>query len=115
MKADERDIAIIEKMDAYCRQIEEAHEQFGRNRELFLRSTVYHNAVALCIMQIGELANHLSEDFKNAHPGIPWKAIRGMRNLVAHEYGNLDTTILWETSTEDIVQLQTFCESVLDH
>ncbi len=113
MKADERDLAIIEKILSYCRQIEDAHAQFGRDRDCFFCNTVYHNAVALCIMQIGELTNHISEEFKAAHAGIPWKSIRGMRNLVAHEYGNLDTTIIWETSTEDILQLQSFCETVL--
>ena len=114
MKADERDLAIIEKILSYCRQIEDAHTQFGRDRERFFSNTVYHNAVALCILQIGELTNHISEDFKAAHAGIPWKSIRGMRNLVAHEYGNLDTTIIWETATEDIVQLQRFCETVIN-
>ena len=114
MKTDERDLVMIEKILSYSRQIEEAHTQFGRNQELFCSSTVYHNAVALCVMQIGELTNHISEAFKNTHSAIPWKSIRGMRNLVAHEYGNLDTTILWETSTEDIISLRDFCESVLN-
>ena len=113
MGTDDRDRSLLEKMLTYCRQIEEAHAQFGRDREVFLQSSVYQNAVALCVMQIGELANHLSEEFRREHAGIPWRAIRGMRNLVAHEYGRLDAAILWETATEDIVELGQYCKTVL--
>ncbi|MBQ6119910.1 MAG: DUF86 domain-containing protein [Clostridia bacterium] len=113
MGTDDRDRSVIEKMLTYCRQIEEAHVQFGRDRQVFVENSVYQNAVALCVMQIGELANHLSEEFRREHAGIPWRAIRGMRNLVAHEYGRLDAAILWETATEDIVELGQYCKTVL--
>lgn len=60
-------------------------------------------------MQIGELTNKLSQDFKDNHKEIPWRAIRGMRNLVAHEYGNIDTETVWETAENDTKSLWDFC------
>ncbi|WP_370867115.1 DUF86 domain-containing protein [Anaerotruncus sp. DFI.9.16] len=47
---------------------------------------VYHNPYALCILQIGELARHLSDDFQQTHHTVPWQGIRGLRNIVAHAY-----------------------------
>ncbi|MCH5207101.1 MAG: DUF86 domain-containing protein [Oscillospiraceae bacterium] len=35
---------------------------------------------------------------------------RGLRNVVAHEYGSIDSESLWETVTEDIPQLYEFCK-----
>jgi len=109
MKELNRDKAILEKMLKYCNQIDEAHETYGTSYEIFEKNSVYHNAVCMCLMQIGELANHLSDEFKVKHNQIPWNAIRGMRNIVAHEYGNIDYEIVWETATEEIKVLYEFC------
>ena len=58
-------------------------------------------------------SNHLSEDFKSTHTDIPWTAIRGMRNIVAHEYGNIDFEIVWETASIEIKELYNFCLSII--
>ncbi|MBQ6715202.1 MAG: DUF86 domain-containing protein [Clostridia bacterium] len=49
----------------------------------------------MCILQIGELVNRLSDDFKSNNAHIPWNKIRCMRNYVAHEYGSIDFDIIW--------------------
>ena len=85
MPVSDRDYQILEKIVQYCNEIEHAHKEYHRSFEAFCKSSTYRNAVALCLMQIGELANRLSENFKAAHSEIPWRAIRGMRNIVAHE------------------------------
>ena len=113
MPVDARDADILEKMLRYCDEIEEAHQKCGRSYAAFVQDSVYRNAVSLCLMQIGELSNHLSEDFKARNASIPWREIRGMRNVVAHEYGHTDTEIVWETATEDIAGIRAFCERVL--
>jgi uncharacterized protein with HEPN domain len=59
------------------------------------------------------LVNYLSEDFKSTYPQIPWQAIRGMRNVVAHEYGKIDTATVWETAENGVQELQEFCRQVL--
>lgn len=69
----------------------------------------YRNAVALCVLQIGELVSVLSDDFKAEHSQIPWRDIKAMRNIVAHHYGSIDTEILWNTTLEDIPALEAFC------
>ena len=114
MQVNDRDLSIIEKLYKYCCEIDDAHKIFGNSYEAFKNETVYKNAVSLCIMQIGELSNHISEEFKSMNDSIPWREIRGMRNVVAHEYGNIDTEIVWETATENISQIKTFCREILN-
>lgn len=60
----------------------------------------------MCIIQIGELVNRLSDECIEEYNRIPWHAIRGMRNLHAHDYENVDLEIVWNTLLEDIPYLK---------
>ena len=109
-----RDVIIIEKILRYCDEIDLAHGEYHHSFEVFQTNPTYKNAVALCLLQIGELSGNLSDEFKDLHGTIPWKAIKGMRNVVAHHYGKIDAVTVWETADSDIEDLRTFCLSVLD-
>ena len=61
---------------------------------------------------IGEAANKLPEDFKDANPSIDWHKIRGFRNRIVHDYFGIDYGIVWtiketilEKLLEDITKL----------
>ena len=45
------------------------------------------------ILQIGELAGKLSDDFRHEHNQIPWQQIKATRNIVAHSYGSVDPVV----------------------
>lgn len=57
----ERDYDLVEHILRYCSQIETAHMDFNRSEAVFRSSTTYQNAISMCILQIGELVNHLSD------------------------------------------------------
>lgn len=40
--------------------------------------------------------------------------MRGIRNLMAHQYQSVDFDIIWDTSCIDIPDLRAFCESYLE-
>jgi uncharacterized protein with HEPN domain len=114
MSENQRDINILQHILTYCEEIQETVSRFGEDKELFLHDSVYHNAVALCILQIGELVGILSDEFKSIHTEIPWRDIKLMRNIVAHRYGTVDHSITWDVVMDDIPALKAFCSSVLD-
>jgi len=111
-KYDKR-ISILEKIIYYCEQIGKTTERFGKTYEIFYGDFDYQNACAMCIFQIGELASRLPDDFRLRYDKIPWKLIRGMRNMFAHDYGNVDLARMWATIETDIPILKTNCEEVL--
>ena len=108
-----RDVSILEHILEYCRQIEACLTRFGNSEECFASDTAYRNAVAMPMFQIGELSGRLSDDFKEQHAEIPWKAIRGMRNLFAHDYLEMDVKKIWLAATNDVPVLKAFCEREL--
>ena len=44
---------------------------------------------------------------------MPWKEIKGMRDWVAHGYGTIDWSDVWNTATKDIAPLRLYCEEIL--
>ena len=45
---------------------------------------------------IGEAANRLPEEFKDAYPDVDWFRIRGFRNRIVHDYFGIDNSIVWQ-------------------
>ena len=48
---------------------------------------------------IGEAARRVSDAFKEEHPEIPWSGIIGQRNIIAHDYGDIDSVLIWGVAT----------------
>ena len=113
MKAPDKDSRILAHIVSYCDQINMAVERFGKSYDIFSNDPVYRNAVSLCILQIGELVGNLSEPFRLEHTTIPWRQIKLMRNVVAHRYGTVDHSIIWDVVAHDIPTLKAYCERVL--
>jgi uncharacterized protein with HEPN domain len=106
-----KDRLVLRKMISYCEQIRQTHSFFRDDRGLFFNETegfVYRNSVAMPILQIGELAKKLSEEYLAANRAIPWRAIMGMRDIFAHHYGAVDFQELWQTSHEDVQNLEAY-------
>ena len=113
MEINERDRAILEHIVSYCVDIEEAVARFGKSYAIFSSDKEYRNACAMCVLQIGELSGHLSEEFRFSHKEMPWNAIKGMRNVIAHKYGSISVETVWEAIERDIPDLKAFCVQCL--
>ncbi|MCM1055376.1 MAG: DUF86 domain-containing protein [Bacteroides sp.] len=112
----QRDKKLLIKIKNYCLEIKNTHFYFKNDRQLFMNKEIgfiYRNSITMPILQIGELAKILSEDFLNNYADIPWKMIMRMRDIVAHHYGSLDYEIVWNTSISDIPQLYLKIEEIL--
>ena len=108
-----RDQRIVEHILDYCIRIDETVSYFNRSKEVFNENHVFRDAVALCVLQIGELTGVLSNEMKKKYVNIQWRQIKALRNIVAHKYGTVDTEVLWEILTSDVPQLQSDCEKIL--
>ena len=62
-------------------------------------------AVVQLLGWLGEAARRVSEEFKDAHPDIPWSFIVGMRNILAHDYLHVDYDVVFKTATEKVPDL----------
>lgn len=72
------------------------------------------DAVVRRIEIIGEAANKVSKEFKAKHKDIPWLDIVGMRNLLIHEYFNVDEKEVWHTVQNDLPTLKKKLKKTLE-
>jgi uncharacterized protein with HEPN domain len=47
---------------------------------------------------VGEAASKITPEFRDAHPGIPWRRIIDMRHVLVHDYDRVNLEIVWEVA-----------------
>ena len=82
-----------------------------KSQEALSNNSLYRKAVIMSILNIGELAKKLPQEFKVSHNQIPWKKITGMRDVAAHGYHVMDDAIIWDVATHSIPELVEFLQN----
>ena len=82
-----------------------------RSLEALSADKMWQKAIVMSLINIGELSKALTEDYQATMPQIPWKAIRGFRNIAAHQYGIIDFGDVYKTVIEDIPKLKAALET----
>ena len=77
----------------------------GLSYEDFVDDKRTRYAVERQLLVMGEAANHLSEEFVEENGTIPWKRIIGLRNILAHEYGDILTDRIWNIGKSNVPEL----------
>lgn len=109
-----RDLQVLQHIYNYCCQIVLTKQRLKMTEASLRGDFIQQNAVSMPLLSIGELAKQgVSEAFRQAHAEIPWRALSGMRNRFAHDYGNMDFSVIWDTLENDVPVLMAFCKGVL--
>jgi uncharacterized protein with HEPN domain len=105
---------IVKKMIKYCDDIDLLMKKYRSDFNAYKTDISFQYSCNMCIIQIGELVSRLSDEFIGEHTQIPWHAIKGMRNLHAHDYERVDLSIVWNTLKEEIPELRKKLEMLLE-
>lgn len=60
------------------------------------------DAVVRNLTVIGEAARHVPTEIRSQWPGLPWREMGDIRNIVVHEYFGVSLEMLWQTIREDL-------------
>ena len=80
----------------------------GQSREDFLEDKRTQQAVIMSLVIIGEATTKVMEsyaEFTLAHPDVPWRSMRGMRNRIAHGYFDINLNVVWDTVSMALPEL----------
>lgn len=111
MQPKDRDAAYLWDMLQAAREVETILD--NHDLAAFLDDLVLLRAIERSVEIIGEAARRVSVTYQDAHPEIPWRKIIGQRNILAHEYGQIDHALLYKTVTDDIPELIGLLENLL--
>lgn len=85
----------------------------GITLEKLEANEVLCDSVMFRLIQISENSTKLTADFKEINSDIPWQAIKGMRNKIVHEYGDVEFDVVYQTITEDIPDICVKLEKII--
>jgi uncharacterized protein with HEPN domain len=64
---------------------------------------------------ISEATRHVPDDLLLTSPDIPWKQIRGIGNILRHEYHKIADEIVWAVVTNNLSPLKRAITAIRDH
>ncbi|MBI1747780.1 MAG: DUF86 domain-containing protein [Acidobacteria bacterium] len=82
--------------------IERIEKYAARGRQEFDRDELIQTWVIYYIQIIGEATRKLSQGFRAKHPEIPWQQIAAMRNILVHDYFQIDVDEVWSVVETDL-------------
>ena len=71
------------------------------------------SAILYQISIIGEAIKRLSLDIRQQHPEISWREIVGMRDVIVHEYDQVDLEIVWDVTQNELPELLILLQPLL--
>lgn len=110
--SDDRRIAEIYRVIA---ETGERMDELAVDEEAFKNDESVHGRIVfdslfMCVFRVAEEAGNVSSTVKSEYPEIPWREIYGMRNILAHDYGDVDRDVVWRVIVADFPVLNAFCE-----
>lgn len=79
----------------------------------FVADDKTQSAVLMQLQQIGELAKRISPQAQAEMSSIPWRDVADFRNVVAHDYYEVQLPIVWTIVTDQLTSLETVCREYM--
>ena len=68
----------------------------------FRKNRAIQDAIIRRLEIIGEAVINLDKSFKAKHPEIPWRSMAGMRDILIHEYFDIDLSLTWSVVKREL-------------
>jgi uncharacterized protein with HEPN domain len=67
----------------------------------FAANAMRREAVCFCLIVVGEACDRILKELQSAPPEVPWSDIKAMRNVLVHEYWQIDDLIVYNVARND--------------
>ena len=78
----------------------------GKTRHDFDSDEFLRLAIQRAIEIISEASKHIPGELLEQVPEIPWRSIRGMGNILRHEYHRIADDVIWDVTIHDLPPLK---------
>ncbi|WP_244564179.1 HepT-like ribonuclease domain-containing protein [Rhizobium sp. RU36D] len=84
----------------------------GKSLAEFEQDWLLRLATQRALEIISEASRHIPEDLLSRAPDVPWKQIRGIGNILRHEYHRIADEVVWTVITENLAPLRAAIEVI---
>ena len=109
----DRNIERIRLIKNHCDRIIEKSNNI--NLDEFKLNKDIQDIVLFNLLQIGELSKSLTQEFINKYNKVPWKQIKGTRDVIVHGYESMNYENIYYTMKIDIAKLNDYCVEILSN
>ncbi|MBZ9852368.1 DUF86 domain-containing protein [Mesorhizobium sp. CA13] len=85
----------------------------GKTLEDFRNNWLLRHGVERGIEIISEATRHIPDDLIILAPEIPWKQVRGIGNILRHEYHKTSEALVWAVVADSLPPLRLAIERIL--
>ena len=86
----------------------------GLDFHAFVRNELVVDAVLRNLEVLGEAAKKVPDSVRARHPSVEWRAIAGLRDVLAHAYFALDEATLWDIVAQKVPALAEVLRQILE-
>lgn len=102
-----------EKLHDIVEAIERIERYAVRGRKAFEQDELIQTWFTQNLQIIGEASRVLSSDLRIQHPEVPWSKMIGMRNILTHNYFEIDLDIVWAVVDQELLELRQKIETIM--
>lgn len=97
---------ILERIDRIIRYTADGQDAFAKN-------TMIQDGVVRNLEVIGEAAKRIPQEFRQAHPLIPWRSLAALRDVLIHQYQGVSLPEVWGVVQDHLPALRSSIEALL--
>ena len=83
-------------------------EEFSKNK-MVVQSVLYNFVI------IGEASANIPDEIQTLNSTIPWRKMSDMRNVMAHEYFQVNLSIVWQTIHRNLPPILPKLEKLIEN
>ena len=105
---------ILSRLEDIMEAIRDAEDSVrGKSFEDYLAEPMLRSAVERKIEIISEASRHVPMELKTKYPGIPWRKVAGIGNILRHGYKLIDDHEIWDVARNELAPLKAVVESMI--
>jgi len=95
------DLLYLHHIRERCVRVQECVQA---GRDVFFGNAIYQDAAMRNLEIMGEAAKRISPELRESLK-LPWRQIAGLRDVLIHDYPNLDLERIWLVASRDVPEL----------
>jgi len=108
-----REVGNLQVIIGYCEDINHLTLLHGSSESDFHENISLQYSCVFSLIQIGEAIKRLPSELRDENKEVDWKGLAGLRDKIAHAYGEVDIGMIRTTVLDEVPFLEKICRNLI--